>query len=143
MRISAVPDPEDDDLDPADPLGSLCIQDEDGSEFLQGSVFLDDWFEGLLSGLRSIQNGQLEATLELYSEGGRLTWKAAETGATVQYKSYRGKIFQFRIVDLDAFDKEFRKAVVEFTDRYKMHKNWLKCKELVAMRDWALNNQAG
>jgi hypothetical protein len=73
MRISAVPDPEDEDLDPTNPLGSLCIQDEDGSEFLQGCVFLDDWFEGLLSGLRSIRNGQLEATLELYSEGSRLT----------------------------------------------------------------------
>jgi hypothetical protein len=143
MRISAVPDPEDQDLDPADPLGSLCIQDEEGSEFLQGCVFLDDWFDGLLSGLRSIRNGQLEAALELYSEGGRLTWKAAETGAIVEYKNYRGQIFRFRIVDLDTFDKEFRKAIVEFTDKYKMPKNWPKCEQLVAMRDWALNNHPG
>jgi hypothetical protein len=63
MKIFAVPDPEEVELDPVDPLGSICI---------------------------------------------RVT-----------------------------------AMVVEFTDRYRMHKNWPKCKTLVAVRDWALDNQAG
>jgi len=138
MKIFAAPDAEDEELDPVDPLGSICIQNDEGRQLLERSVFVDDWLEGLLSGLRRIRSGEVTANVDLHSQRDPLIWQAVDGGALLQHKSQA-----VGIQNLDAFEKALRQAVIDFTEPYRAHKNWARCTELVAMREWALNQQAG
>ena len=133
MKIFAVPDPADEVLDPVDPLGSLLIQNLQGDQLLERSVFIDDWFCALLSGLANIRAGNTEAHIDLNSVRDPLIWKALDTGALISHKG-RSVVIQ----DLAAFEQALRRAVLDFTGLYTSHPNWSKCTELVAVREWAL-----
>src|SRR5262249_41090970 len=126
----------DQDLDPVDPLGSIWIQDDAGGALLERNVLLDDWFRALLSGYRTIESGEREVTVDLYSNRDPLIWCACEKGALLQYKKQ-----SLSITDLTEFESALREAIIEFTEYYRTHKNWPNCRDLKAMREWAVSKR--
>ena len=136
MIIRAVPDAEDEELDPVDPLGAIYIENEGGT-LLERSVFLDDWFRGLLSGLRYIRSGEQEAVVDLHSSRDPLIWSVGPAGVVLKYKGRN-----LPISHLAQFESALREAIIEFTEQYRMHKNWPKCTELPGLREWALHKHA-
>ena len=126
------------ELDPFDPLGAIRIQSDEGRELLERRVFLDDWFRGLVSGLRSICSGEGEVAVDLGSERDPLIFSANANSAILQYKNH-----ELPISDIAGFESALREAIIEFTEHYRTHRNWSKCKGLAGLREWALNKPAG
>jgi hypothetical protein len=131
MKILAVPDTKE-SIDPIQPLGRISLEDDEGKTFSAGSIFFDEWYKGLVSGLTGILNGEPKVEVQLDSEAEPLIW------------SYDGKVVQIRylnetiqIRDLLAFKQELKRSFRELAEQYRSHVNWSKCRELRQLLSWA------
>ncbi len=132
MKITAAPDPEDSELDPMEPLGSIVLEDDDGRELLQHSIWLDDWLGGIREGLHAIETGASEMSIDLRSEPDPLVWKSDGRGVTIEYRT---EVILIR--DLPGFTRELKRVLSQLTDLYRAHQNWSKCDQLRILREWA------
>jgi len=136
MKIIAVHDPEDSQLDPIEPLGSISIQNQRGSELSDDCIWLDEWFEGLLSTLQG--DGSEVRRIGLACEPDPLIWEPNNTGAILRYKN-----MELLIPSLTEFEEALRRAIIDFTEPYTSHRNWVRNGRLPTMREWALKTKAG
>jgi hypothetical protein len=132
MKIFATPDNEDEEFDPVDPLGAICIEDDDGNQLLERCIWLDEWFGALVAGLQAITSGKDEAAIEMGSLRDPLVWKVEQDRITIAYKKRN-----IVIRDPSVFAALLRRTVIEFTEHYLKHENWPKCTDLWSVREWA------
>jgi hypothetical protein len=132
MKIVAIHDSEDVNLDPIEPLGDILIEDDDGSQLLERSIWVDEWFTALIAGLHAIISGEKEITTKMESHREPLVWKAETSVFTVTHKK-----IQIVIRDLSAFDTLLKETIVDFTSNYVRHHNLPKSKHLLSAREWA------
>ena len=132
MKILAVPYLDNSPLDPADPLGRIVFEDDDGTELSVGSVFFDEWFGGLQAGLTAILGGQATIQIDLDSEPDPLVW--SYDGHTIAITHLKDTMY---VRDINAFKDELKRSVIELADQYRLHPNWPKCTKFGRLLSWA------
>ena len=134
MKIFAKPDTQDWPLDPVYPRGLMYFRDDDGGELSLGHVWLDEWLRTLISGYEQLKWQECDSlTGQIDSKRESIVWSRQAGDVYLSISNHK-----LTIRDLDAFKSELARAVLELTNQYRDHPNWLKwCSQFRAVRQWA------
>ncbi len=132
MKIVVSPDEENLQCDPIDPLGSICIEDDEGNQLVEQDIWLDEWLGAFIRGIDAMISGRNNASMHMDSHRDPLIWQVEEMYTSVSFKSKH-----FVIRDLPAFNGLLKRAVFDLTEHYRVHSNWLQNSELISAREWA------
>ncbi len=98
---------EEDGIEPLDPIGDISIAG-DRTKIQEKSTYLDSWFDGLITGIETLQKGQ-KVAVEIVEEPELIIFEPASNGWRL---SYREGWIEFS--SISEFVRALKQAAAEF-----------------------------
>lgn len=117
----------DDGIDAANPLGSITISDDDGGTILQEAIYLDAWFEAVLTGLRGIASGEPEILI-LVEEPDPLELRREDDTLVMVLDGYTVR------ASLREAEEEIRAEALEFLKAVRRSAGWEQNETLLSLQ---------
>lgn len=110
MQIAVELDRTEEEIDTIDPIGDITLTDGK-TTILEESTYLDSWFEALIAGLKSVQQGK-NAKVEILEEPEPLVFEALQKGMRLSYHNQA-----IALVNVAEFSSALKLAANDFLEK--------------------------